>query len=177
MKESARQPSKFLAVIAQIQTMIKTDALCSGDKIPSERELSDRLSIGRSSVREALRALELLGLIETRRGEGTFLRDFKDHQLVPLIGAFLFDQDQKKKDVQEVKAILELGCLALLAKKNNLTSRDQQLSFDHYMEKADNRLLENIWMIISDYAGSDKENERLDELLEAAKQIQFPERQ
>ena len=44
--------------------------------LPSERELSSRLNVGRSSVREALRALELVGLIETRRGEGTFIRNF-----------------------------------------------------------------------------------------------------
>ena len=48
----------------------------SGDRLPSERELSSRLNVGRSSVREALRALELVGLIETRRGEGTFIRNF-----------------------------------------------------------------------------------------------------
>ncbi|MBR8646160.1 FadR family transcriptional regulator [[Brevibacterium] frigoritolerans] len=56
--------------------MIEADSLLPGDKIPSERELSDRFNVGRSSVREALRALELLGLIETRRGEGTFIRGF-----------------------------------------------------------------------------------------------------
>ena len=48
----------------------------SRDRLPSERELSSRLNVGRSSVREALRALELVGLIETRRGEGTFIRNF-----------------------------------------------------------------------------------------------------
>ncbi|MDQ7864958.1 GntR family transcriptional regulator [Peribacillus frigoritolerans] len=70
--------------------MIEADSLLPGDKIPSERELSDRFNVGRSSVREALRALELLGLIETRRGEGTFIRDFQEHKLVELLGTFFF---------------------------------------------------------------------------------------
>ncbi|MCP3762486.1 GntR family transcriptional regulator [Domibacillus sp. A3M-37] len=177
MIESARPPSKFLAAIAQIQEMIKTDRFQSGDKIPSERELSDRLSIGRSSVREALRALELLGLIETRRGEGTFLRDFKDHQLVPLIGTFIFDGDQNKEDVRDVKAILELGCLAILSRKSGFDFNEAGDSFQQQIEAADNRLLKNIWMIISDYAGSDTGNERLEEMLAAAKQINYSERQ
>ena len=59
-----------------------------GDRLPSERELSSRLNVGRSSVREALRALELVGLIETRRGEGTFIRNFYDNGLVQLIAPF-----------------------------------------------------------------------------------------
>ena len=52
---------------------MEEDGLVAGDRLPSERELSSRLNVGRSSVREALRALELVGLIETRGGEGTFI--------------------------------------------------------------------------------------------------------
>lgn len=177
MTGSVRPPSKFLAAIAQIQEMIKRDRLRPGDKIPSERELSDKLSIGRSSVREALRALELLGLIETRRGEGTFLRDFKDHQLVPLIGTFLFDGDQTKEELHDVKAILELGCLAVLAGKADLDSIELTGSFEELTGKTGNRLLQNIWMIISNYAGSDPDHERLQKLLASARQIQYSKRQ
>lgn len=177
MTGSVRPPSKFLEAIAQIQEMIKRDRLRPGDKILSERELSDRLSIGRSSVREALRALELLGLIETRRGEGTFLRDFKDHQLVPLISTFLFDGDQRKEDLQDVKAILELGCLAILTKKSGVDSEELEGSLEQLFEKTDNRLLQNIWMIVSNYAGSDPDHERLEKLLASARKIQYSERQ
>ena len=67
----------YVEIVHQLQNIIADDRLKTGDKLPSERELSERLKVGRSSVREALSALELLGLIETRRGEGTFLRDFK----------------------------------------------------------------------------------------------------
>ncbi|OLN22674.1 hypothetical protein BTO30_08460 [Domibacillus antri] len=169
MTGSQRPPSKFVAAISQIQEMIKADRIRPGDKLPSERELSERLSIGRSSVREALRALELLGLIETRRGEGTFLRDFQDHQLVPLISTFIFNDDQKKEHVQDMKAILEMGCLAILAKrpdfKNNAISL--QADFHELMDAAGNSLLKKIWLIISDYAGTSREQdrERLNELL------------
>ena len=67
-----------------------------GGKLPSERELAERLQVGRSTVREALRSLELLGIIETRRGEGTFLSDFRKHQLVELLSTFIL-QDAKSK--------------------------------------------------------------------------------
>ena len=85
--------------------------------MPSERELSERLNVGRSSVREALRALELLGLIETKRGEGTYIRNFKDNQLIPLLGAFILQGDKSKQDVIETKTLIEKDCLTLDFKK------------------------------------------------------------
>ncbi|MER1935547.1 MAG: GntR family transcriptional regulator, partial [Priestia megaterium] len=65
----------YVEILKQIRQLMEDDRLTTGDKIPSERELSERLGAGRSSVREALRALELIGLIETRRGEGTFIKE------------------------------------------------------------------------------------------------------
>ncbi|WP_439331254.1 FadR/GntR family transcriptional regulator [Lysinibacillus fusiformis] len=61
----------------QLRQLIKIEKIQAGEKLPSERVLSERLGVGRSSVREALRSLELLGLIETRHGEGTFLTSTK----------------------------------------------------------------------------------------------------
>ena len=65
----------FLDIVGELKTIIKVEGIKTGGKLPSERELAERLQAGRSTVREALRSLELLGLIETRRGEGTFLAD------------------------------------------------------------------------------------------------------
>ena len=55
---------------------------------------------GRSTIREALRSLELLGLIETRRGEGTFLADFRKHQLVEVLAEFIMQQPDSILDVR-----------------------------------------------------------------------------
>src|SRR3954469_15709204 len=98
--------------------MINLDGLKSGDKLPSERELSERLNVGRSSVREALRALELLGLIETRRGEGTFIRDFRGNQLVQLLSTFILQDEKAKRDVLETKNLIEMDCLRLALQRN-----------------------------------------------------------
>lgn len=62
-------------VVAQIQRLIRTKKLSPGDRLPSERELAATLGIGRPSVREALRTLDSMGLIEVRSGQGAFLRD------------------------------------------------------------------------------------------------------
>lgn len=143
--------------------MIEQDGLKQGDKIPSERELSERLHVGRSSVREALRALELLGLIETRRGEGTFLRDAKTNQLVQLLSSFILQDEKAIKDVIETKFFLEMDCLRLILEKKS----DEQLKslmkwvkeekvqdeefFLNIVRLADNHLFYRIWLILSDF--------------------------
>ena len=104
----------YLEIVKQLREMISADNLQSGDKIPSERELSERLNVGRTSVREALRALELLGLIETRRGEGTYIRDFRGNQLVQLLGTFILQDEKAKLDVIETKNLIEMDFLRLV---------------------------------------------------------------
>ncbi|WP_284997341.1 FadR/GntR family transcriptional regulator, partial [Bacillus cereus] len=51
----------YLEIVKKIRSIMEEDGLVAGDRLPSERELSSRLNVGRSSVREALRALELVG--------------------------------------------------------------------------------------------------------------------
>lgn len=99
--------------------MIDEDGLKPGDKIPSERELSERLQVGRSSVREALRAIELLGLIETRRGEGTFLRDARGNQMVQLLSTFILQDQKAVKDLKDTIQFIEMDCLRVILQRNN----------------------------------------------------------
>lgn len=156
----------YLEIVKQLRTMISADDLKSGDKIPSERELSERLNVGRSSVREALRALELLGLIETRRGEGTFIRDFRGNQLVQLLGTFILQDEKAKSDVIETKNLIEMDFLRLvlnradekqLLKLKSLVEADQ-LNDDQFfyqlVEMTDNYLFSRIWLILKDYYNS-----------------------
>lgn len=59
--------------LEQLRRYITSGAVKPGQRLPAERVLSERLGVGRSSVREALKVLEAIGLIESRIGEGTFL--------------------------------------------------------------------------------------------------------
>jgi len=144
--------------------MITIDGLKSGDKIPSERELSERLNFGRSSVREALRALELLGLIETRRGEGTFIRDFRGHQLVQLLSTFILQDEKAKRDVFETKNYIEMDCLRLALQKvdkDHITTLKEWFInadgfsddefFQRIIEISDNHLFLRMWLILKEY--------------------------
>lgn len=154
----------YLEIVKQLREMITIDGLKTGDKIPSERELSERLNFGRSSVREALRALELLGLIETKRGEGTFIRDFRGHQLVQLLSTFILQDERAKRDVFETKNYLEMDCLRLALKKMNdenyanlkdWVKKTDSLTDDEFFQRiigiADNHLFLRIWIILKEY--------------------------
>lgn len=155
----------YLQIVRHLREMISAYGLKPGDKIPSERELSERLDVGRSSVREALRALELLGLIETRRGEGTFLRDFRGHQLVQLLSTFILQDEKAKRDVFETKNIIEIDCLRLVLKRRmekqhilqiidwavNTESFTDDEFFYRIIQLADNHLFFRIWLILKDY--------------------------
>lgn len=62
------------SIIEQIVTKIRDGELSSGDRLPSERGLIEMLNVSRSSVREALKGLAAMGLVETKPGEGTFVK-------------------------------------------------------------------------------------------------------
>jgi GntR family transcriptional repressor for pyruvate dehydrogenase complex len=154
----------YLEIVKQLREMITIDGLKTGDKIPSERELSERLNFGRSSVREALRALELLGLIETRRGEGTFIRDFRGNHLVQLLSTFILQDEKAKRDVFETKNYIEMDSLRLALQKINdqiilnlkeWINKQDILNDDEFfyqiIEIADNHLLSRIWSILKEY--------------------------
>jgi len=155
-------PSKiFLEIVEKIKQLIDENHLGPGDKIPSERELSDRLKVGRSSVREALRSLELLGLIETKRGEGTYICDFRNHRLVEIFGAFVLQSHQARTDLENTIQLIETGAIAdLIRRGKKLPAErweaeeaiDQRLFFDWLIKNTDNRLLLKIWRILTEYA-------------------------
>jgi GntR family transcriptional regulator, transcriptional repressor for pyruvate dehydrogenase complex len=66
-------PRMFEQVIKQIIKLITTESISKGTKIPTERNLSLMLEVSRSSIREGIRVLELLGYLDSRQGEGTFV--------------------------------------------------------------------------------------------------------
>jgi GntR family transcriptional regulator, transcriptional repressor for pyruvate dehydrogenase complex len=163
MNVASAQSKVYIEILHQLRNMMQEGGLKTGDKIPSERELSERLSVGRSSVREALRALELLGIIETKRGEGTFLKDFRNHQLVELLGTFILQDEEVKEDLEETKRLIEKNAIQLACKnmtEKQLTEIREHINNKSYsletlltkiFESIDNRLLRKIWVIITEY--------------------------
>ncbi|AKL97182.1 transcriptional regulator GntR family [Clostridium aceticum] len=102
-------------IIEQIQNMIVDGTLKQGDKLPSERDLAESLKVSRASVREALRALEIIGITEVRQGEGNFIKTSFDNCLFePLSVVFMLNKG-KPEDILELRSILEIETVALAA--------------------------------------------------------------
>ncbi|MEK5037910.1 FadR/GntR family transcriptional regulator [Sporosarcina sp. FSL K6-3457] len=158
----------FLDIVGELRIIIKEEGIKTGGKLPSERELAERLQAGRSTIREALRSLELLGLIETRRGEGTFLVDFQKHQLVEVLAAFIMQQPKSVMDVQETRRIHETAAIVLVCKDSSLRSLPvwksllAKIEMDGEILREDiiremiiatgNRLSLKIWFLLKQYS-------------------------
>src|SRR4030066_352405 len=69
----------YESVIEQIMDLIKNNELKPGDKLPPEREMAEKLSISRNSLREAFRVLESRGLIKSKPGGGRFIREIREN--------------------------------------------------------------------------------------------------
>ncbi|MFC4947792.1 FadR/GntR family transcriptional regulator [Pseudonocardia sp. GCM10023141] len=98
-------------VMAQLEGLISTGEWPVGSKIPAEPELVAALGVGRNTVREAVRALEHAGLLEPRRGDGTYVRAASD------LGAALLRRARRSTvlDVLDVRASLERDAAATAA--------------------------------------------------------------
>ncbi len=109
----------FEQVMEQIKDIIKRGELKCGDRLPPERDLCRQLNVSRTSIREALRSLEILGLIECRQGEGNFIRDnFEDSLLEPLSITFML-HGSKTGEILDLRKIIEPETAALAAKNIN----------------------------------------------------------
>ena len=82
--------------------------LRAGDRLPSERELIDILDISRPSLREALRALSMLGVVDTRHGGGAYVTDLEARTLLAPLDFFLSLSEANLADAFESRRIVEL---------------------------------------------------------------------
>jgi GntR family transcriptional repressor for pyruvate dehydrogenase complex len=114
--EPIRRNRIYQSIVDQIEGLLERGELNAGDQLPSERALAEQFQVSRASVREALRTLELLGIIETRAGGGTFVRQASPDDLArPLTS--LISRGHTIQDVIEVRGLVEPALAALAAER------------------------------------------------------------
>lgn len=86
-----------------------------GEKIPAERELSQKLGVGRASLREALKALEIMGMIETRLGDGTYVCKRSEFFSRPLLWAIASSSAADARELVEARTVIEVELAGLAA--------------------------------------------------------------
>ncbi len=105
--EPIRKTKVYEEVAEQIQRLILEGRLRPGDKLPPERELVEMFEVSRSSVRDAIRTLELIGLVEARQGEGTVVRELSVDSLVNPLAAMLLRKRELVGELLEVRKMIE----------------------------------------------------------------------
>lgn len=114
--EAVKKTKLYEKVVPQIQGMIRDGLLKPGDRLPPERELAETFHVSRSSLRDAIRALEVMGLVEPRQGEGTIVRDLSASSLVGPLSAVLSQKRELVSELLDVRRIIEPPLAARAAK-------------------------------------------------------------
>ncbi|WP_353114249.1 FadR/GntR family transcriptional regulator [Microbacterium sp.] len=102
--------------IEKIKAMIVSGELGPGDRLPPEKELAERLGLSRNSMREAVKALEVIRVLDVRRGDGTYVTSLEPHLLLEAI-TFVVDMhdDDSLLELFAVRRMLESQATGLAA--------------------------------------------------------------
>lgn len=119
----------------RILQMIKDRQLNPGDKLPPERELSTMMNVGRPALREALRALAMMNVIEIRQGTGAYVTQLDTAQLVQHLDFVFSLNDAAIMDLFDARKIVEAGIAELAAQ--HITDEDITLLEASLQKSAD----------------------------------------
>lgn len=105
------------SLIQRFQEMIRSGVLTQGSRLPSERDLAAHFGVARSSLRQALKVLEIMGILTQRVGDGTYLaKDSSAVLAVPMEFLFLLD-DTSVQELTELRLLMEPGLARLAAER------------------------------------------------------------
>ena len=114
--ETVRKVRRYEQVAEQIRKLVSDGKLKPGDLLPPERELATKLGVGRSSIRDAVRTLEVMGILEPRQGHGTVVRDLSTDALVVPLASMLLRKREMVQELLDVRRMIEPGLAARAAR-------------------------------------------------------------
>ncbi|MGH2559118.1 MAG: FadR/GntR family transcriptional regulator [Thermomicrobiales bacterium] len=106
-------------VARRIVEFILSGQIEPGERMPSERQLAEAFGVGRSAMREALKSLSLIGLVEVRQGDGTYLREANAALLPEVIEWGLLLGEQRTMDLVEARQKIEAVIAGLAAERRD----------------------------------------------------------
>lgn len=127
----------YYQLIDYIKNEVCEGRLGKGDKIPPERKLTEILGIGRNSVREALKILDIVGLVERRQGDGTYIKEYFDDWFSEPMSIALMLSETSKDEIFEFRDMIEIE-IAVLAAERITDDEIEELKrcFDLYMDSS-----------------------------------------
>lgn len=109
------QGSVVSEVAERLLALFTSGGIAAGTRLPAERQLAASLGVGRSAVREALAALEILGVVVVRPGSGTYLRDGASELLPKTLSWGLMLGEPRTRELVELRSGLEMQAVELAA--------------------------------------------------------------
>jgi GntR family transcriptional regulator, transcriptional repressor for pyruvate dehydrogenase complex len=103
-------------IVRQIVGLVKSGQLQPGDRLPAERTLAEDLGVGRPTLREALRALQLLGILDIRHGGGVFVSELEPDTLLGPLDLFLSLDRHNLDTILEARKVIEGALLSFVAR-------------------------------------------------------------
>lgn len=100
---------RYGLILDKVISMIYDLNIRSGDKMFSENRLAKALNVSRANVREIYSALNILGILESRRGEGTFFRGADNSIIFKILMLVIYDDSADVSEIMEVRKIIEIG--------------------------------------------------------------------
>ncbi|MGZ6124292.1 MAG: FadR/GntR family transcriptional regulator [Myxococcales bacterium] len=113
--ETVHRGRVYEQVLRQIQEQIASGRLKPGDKLPPERELAERFHVSRSSVRDAIQALQLMGLVRSRQGGGTSVCEISADSLMSPLSQALAERQGLVAELLEARKMIEPALAARAA--------------------------------------------------------------
>lgn len=162
-----------VCIADQIFKAISSGKLCSGDKLPSERVLTEKFKVSRPVLREAISALSFIGIIKKKHGKGNYIAKHLNRTLINNSFKYMLISKEKEiEDLLEARKTIECKLISLAALRKNDVQLDKmkqtiremgeckktdyrrvQLDFDFHRligEAAQNKVLKNLQMAIRD---------------------------
>lgn len=125
-------------IVAQIKENIINQEIKPGDRLPSERELAEMFAVSRTSVREALRALEIIGVINTAWGDGSYVSDDIEDSLSESIDMLFSLSGHNHEQVFQLRRAVEVETISLAARRATKEDVDRLRALFDKIENAGN---------------------------------------
>lgn len=119
-----RAAKLYEEIAAQMIAQIHDGTLKPGDRLPSERTLAEKYGVSRTAIREALRSMEMMGCVESRVGEGTFIKSPSLSNIVDPFSMVMSRNGKLDTDLIEVRLILETEVAAMAAQRRTEAQLD-----------------------------------------------------
>ncbi len=126
-------------IISKIRDLMNYKNLEPGDKLPSERQLSDKFEVSRTNVREAIQKLEFYGILKSKPQSGTFVADIGQVAMNGMMEDILRLEDPDFKSLVETRILLELKTVRLAAQRRTEEDLEQMReALEAYSKKVEN---------------------------------------